>query len=81
VVRKGFAAYGEGSRSVSCSCPTPSSVESEAFVGYDLKDTSATEGLRVRLSLDLQNVEREKDNLSDTDETKNEVSQVVSSRV
>lgn len=62
--------YSERSGSVTGGSPAPTTVETEALIGNNLDDTAATESLGVRLSLDLENVEREKDNLSNTNQTK-----------
>lgn len=44
-------------------------VETHALVLDNGQETTATEGLRVGLTLDLQNIERQKSNLTDTDQT------------
>jgi hypothetical protein len=54
----------ERTRSVTGGSPAPTSVETEALVGNDPHDTTATERLGVCLPLDLENVEREQDNLT-----------------
>jgi len=51
--------YGEGPREVARHGPAPASVQTEAFVGDDLEDSATPEGVRVRLALDLKNVEGE----------------------
>lgn len=49
--------------------PTPATVQSEALVPDDLEHATATERLWVCLALDLEHVEGEQDDLSDTDQT------------
>lgn len=58
----------EGTRGVTGSCPAGTSVETHALVGDNLKQATATEGLGVRLTLDLQNIQGEQDDLSDTNQ-------------
>lgn len=65
--RKG--AYRERSRSVTGSSPASATVKSHTLIRDDLEQTTATEGFGVCLALNLQNIEREKDNLSDTNQT------------
>lgn len=67
VVERGVT-YSKGTRSVTGGGPAPSSVQAEALVGDDPEDATAAEGLGVCLSLDLENVEGEEDDLSDTDQ-------------
>ena len=54
--------------SVTGSSPSPSAVETEALILDDTDDTASAESLWVCLTLDLEDVEWEEDNLSDTDE-------------
>lgn len=63
------SSYSEGSRSISGSCPSPATVQAEALIGDDLEDTTAAESLGVGLSLDLQDVERQENNLTNADQT------------
>lgn len=60
--------YREGTRGVTGSCPAGTSVETHALVGDNFKQATATEGLRVCLTLDLQDIQREQDDLSDTNQ-------------
>jgi hypothetical protein len=64
----GTSEEGERARSISGSSPLPSTVETEALVGNNLEETTALESLWVRLTLDLEHVQWEEDNLSDTDQ-------------
>lgn len=57
----------ERTGSVTSGGPAPTSVETEALVGNDPHDTTATERLGVCLPLDLEDVEREENDLADTD--------------
>jgi len=57
----------KGPRGIARSGPAPTAVQVEALVTDNLEDTTALEGLWVCLTLDLQHVEGEEDNLSNTD--------------
>lgn len=59
----------ERTGSVTGGGPAPTSVQTEALVRNDPHDTTATERLGVCLPLDLENVEREQDDLADTNKT------------
>lgn len=61
--------HSERTGSVTGGSPAPTSVETEALVCDDSEETATTEGLGVCLTLDLENVERENDNLTNTDQT------------
>ena len=63
-----FPTYSERTRSVTGSSPAPAAVETEALVLDDAQNTTTTESLRVGLTLDLENIEREDDNLTNTDQ-------------
>lgn len=65
-----FSAYREGPGGVTGSSPASSPVETEALIRNDLEQTTAAEGLRVSLTLDLQDIQRQEDDLSDTDQTR-----------
>ena len=58
-------AYCKRPRRVSCCSPAPSSVEPKSFIRHDPEHSSSSKGVRVRLSLDLENVERQEDDLAD----------------
>lgn len=60
--------YSEGTRSVTGSSPAPATVQTKALILDDLEETTATESLGVGLALDLEDVEREEDDLADADE-------------
>lgn len=66
--------YGKGAGGVAGGSPAPAAVKTEAFVGNDLEDATTLEGLGVCLSLDLEDVEGKKNNLSNTNQTKGVVS-------
>lgn len=57
----------EGARRVSGHGPAPTVVERETLVLDDLQEPSTLERLWVCLSLDLQDVQRQEDNLTNTD--------------
>lgn len=59
----------ERPRSVSGCGPTPSSVQPKPFIGNDLEQPTATEGIGVRLTLDLENIKREENDFTDPDYT------------
>lgn len=58
----------ERTRSVTGSCPASTPIETHALVRDNLEQATATEGLGVCLTLDLQNIQREQNNFSDTDQ-------------
>lgn len=60
--------YSERSGSVSSSSPSPASVKAETLVGDNLEDATATESLGVRLALDLEHIEGQQDDFSDTNQ-------------
>jgi hypothetical protein len=66
----GHNTYRERTGSVTGSSPTPATVQAEALISHNLQNTAAAEGLGVCLTLDLENIEREEDNLADTDQTR-----------
>ena len=68
-VRLGKRAYRKRARRISRRCPAPAAVETEALILDDREHTTATEGLGVRLTLDLQHVQGEEDDLADADKT------------
>lgn len=55
------------SRGISGSSPLPSSVETETLISHNPDHTSSSECFWVCLSLDLQDIKREEDDLSNTD--------------
>lgn len=61
--------YSERSGSVTGGSPTSTTVETHTLIGDDLEQTTATESLGVSLTLDLEDVQGQKDDLSDTDQT------------
>lgn len=62
-------AYRERTRGVAGSGPAPATVESKALILDDGEDAAAPESLRVCLALDLEDVQGEQDDLTDTDQT------------
>lgn len=59
----------ERPRSISGCGPPPPSVQSKPFIGNNLEQPTAAEGIGVRLAFDLENVEREENNFTDPDYT------------
>lgn len=64
-----ISTYSKRSGRVTCRGPLPAPVKSETLVSYDPHDTTSAEGLWVGLTLDLEHIEWEEHNLSDTDHT------------
>lgn len=62
-------AYSEGTGGVTGSGPTGTTVQTHTLVLDNLEQTTAAEGLGVSLTLNLQDVQREEDNLSNADQT------------
>jgi hypothetical protein len=62
-------AYSERAGCVSSSSPSPASVQAEALVGNNLQDSTATESLGVGLALDLEDIEGQQDDFTDTNQT------------
>ena len=61
--------YSKRTRGVTSGSPASTAVEPHALVGNNLEETTSTEGLRVCLSLDLQDIKRKKDNFTNTNQT------------
>jgi hypothetical protein len=61
--------YSERSGGVTSGSPTGTTVQPHTLIGDDLEQTTATEGLGVSLALNLQDVQRKQDNLSNADQT------------
>lgn len=59
----------ERSRSVPGRGPAPSSIQSKPFIGNDLEEPTTPEGIGVRLALDLEDVERKENDLTDPNYT------------
>ena len=55
-------------RSISGSSPAPSSVQSESFILDDLEEAPTLKGFRVGLTLDLKDVQRKKDDFTNTNQ-------------
>lgn len=66
---RGEKTYSKGTGGVAGSSPAPAAVQAETLVAHNADDTTATEGLGVRLALDLEDVERQQDNLTNADQT------------
>ena len=60
--------YRERTRRVTGCCPAPATVQTEALVGDDPEQSTSTESLGVGLALDLEHVERQQDDLTDTNQ-------------
>jgi len=63
--------HSKGSRGIPCRSPAPAAIQTKPFIADDPENTAPSEGLWICLPLDLQDVEREQDNLADADETLN----------
>lgn len=63
-----YETYRKGTGGISCGCPAPAAVQAEALIGDNFKYASSSEGLRVCLALDLENVEGQQDDLADADQ-------------
>jgi hypothetical protein len=61
--------YSEGTGGVTGSSPSGTTVQTHALILNDLEQTTATEGLGVGLALNLQDVQRKEDDLSNADQT------------
>jgi hypothetical protein len=70
IIRDLGGTYGERSRGVTGGSPASTTVKTHALVGNNLEEATATEGLGVSLTLNLENIQREKDDLSNADQTK-----------
>jgi hypothetical protein len=68
-MRSAFKTYSKRARSITGSSPAPTTVQTETLIGNDLEDTTATEGLGVCLTLDLEDIEGQKNDLANTDQT------------
>lgn len=60
--------YSERSRRVTGSSPAPATVKAEALVLDNPEDTTSPEGLGVCLALNLENIEREENDFTDTNQ-------------
>ncbi|KAI3483170.1 hypothetical protein L1887_53950 [Cichorium endivia] len=58
----------KGAGGVTCSGPAPTTVEVDVLVGKNAQESSRSEGLRVGLTLDLEHIQRQQDDLADTRE-------------
>lgn len=63
-----MGAYGERSGGVASGGPSPASVQAKALVGNNLEDATAAEGLGVRLALDLEHIEGQQDDFTNTNQ-------------
>lgn len=61
--------YCKRSRGISSSRPACASVKTHAFVGHYPEDAPSSERFGICLPLNFEDVEREKDDLSNTDKT------------
>jgi hypothetical protein len=66
---EGYDTYSERTGSVTGGGPAPTTVQTETLIGNNLEDTTATESLRVCLTLDLEDIERQENNLTNTNQT------------
>jgi hypothetical protein len=61
--------HSEGTGGVTGSSPTGTTVQTHTLIRDNLEQTTATEGLGVSLTFNLQDVQREEDDLSNADQT------------
>ena len=61
--------YCKASRSISSSGPSPTTIKPKAFIFDNREQTSTAEGFRVGLPFNFEDVKRQKDNLSNSDQT------------
>lgn len=61
--------YSERARSVTGSGPASTAIQAHTLVLDDSEQTTATESLRVGLAFDLQDVQWQENDLTDTDQT------------
>lgn len=61
--------YSKRAGGVTGSSPTSAAVKAHTLIGDDLEQATATEGLRVGLTLNLQDIQRKQDDLANTDQT------------
>lgn len=62
--------YSERSGSVTGGCPAGTPVQTHTLIGDNLEEATAAEGLGVRLTLNLQDIQRQQDDLTNTDQTR-----------
>ena len=60
--------YCERTRRVTRGCPAPSTVETESLISDDPEQSAASERLRVGLTLNLENIKRQQNNFTDTNQ-------------
>lgn len=60
--------YRERAGGVAGRCPAPAAVQTKTLVSDNPEQTAAPESLRVGLALDLEDVERQQDDLTDTNQ-------------
>lgn len=63
-------AYSEGPRGVTGGSPASTAVQTHTLIGNNLEKTTSTEGIGVSLALNLKNVQRKQNDLSNADQTK-----------
>lgn len=73
-LESGGKTYRERTGGVSGGRPAGTTVQTHTLIGDDLEQTTATEGLGVRLTLDLQDIQRKQNDLSNTDHTRKKMS-------
>jgi hypothetical protein len=61
--------YSERSRGITGSSPASAAVKSHTLVGNNLEEATAAESLGVRLTLDLQDIQGEENDFTNTDQT------------
>jgi len=62
--------YSEGSGGVTGGSPASTTVKTHTLVGDNLEEATATEGLGVSLALNLEDIQRKENDLSNADQTR-----------
>lgn len=68
--RDAIDTYSERARGITGGSPAGTAVKTHTLIRDDLEQATATEGLGVGLTLNLQDIQREQDDLANTDQTK-----------
>jgi hypothetical protein len=68
-IKSQASTYSKRTRRITSRSPAPTSVQAETLVLDNLEHTTAAESLGVRLTLDLEHIQGQQDDLADTDQT------------
>jgi len=68
-IQRNVLTYRKRARCITCCRPSPATVEAKAFVANDCNQPTSSKSFWVRLSLDLQHVEGQYDDLADANDT------------